>query len=91
MPRYEDRVRGETDGRGAMSGFIGARIEPDPGAKGRMVFKMHPTQAAPAASVKRRRTDLPHTLKARCARERGEFFTTFGYAVNFRWRAAAAC
>jgi hypothetical protein len=79
MLRYEDLVRGDPACFAAIGDFLGTAIAPDPGAQGHAVFQKHATSATPEASVGRWRTDLPDALKARCAKEWGELFKTFGY------------
>ncbi|MEJ0045489.1 MAG: sulfotransferase [Rhodospirillales bacterium] len=77
--RYEDMVRGDEACFEAMSAFLGVRIEPDAGDRGREVFRRHGTSVSPEASVARWRSNLPDALKARCAADWGAFFSAFGY------------
>jgi hypothetical protein len=80
--RYEDMVRGDDACFAAMSAFLGVRIEPDTGERGREVFRRHGTSPSPEASVARWRSNLPNALKARCAADWADFFAAFGYGQD---------
>jgi len=77
--KYEDMVRGDSACFAELSAFIGVRIEPDAGDRGREVFRRHGTSVSPEASVARWRANLPERLKAQCAADWGDFFAAFGY------------
>jgi Sulfotransferase family len=80
--RYEDLVRGDEACFASLSAFLGVRIEPDAGDKSQQVFLRHGTSVSPAASVARWRSQLPDTLKVRCATDWADFFAAFGYQTD---------
>ena len=77
--RYEDMIRGDGATYSRLAAFLQAEVAPVRKEAGERMFAQHATSGSPEASIGRWRTDLPGSLRTKCAAAWGDFLTLFGY------------